>query len=153
MRYGGTVGWIRISARALPGGVEVVIANASSAIGMEQRQCFFDRFYRGDAARNRRSEGSGLGLSLAREIARAHGGDLTLQSSRPDEVRLRLWLPRPSRNPIVFLISIPTPHAGQAFLKKHGARPRQAGAVRRIALKGEWQRRNDRNSIGASSQW
>ena len=90
VRYGGTVGWIRISARALPGGVEVVIANASPAIGMEQRQRFFDRFYRGDAARNRRSEGSGLGLSLAREIARAHGGDLTLQSSRPDQVRLRL---------------------------------------------------------------
>jgi two-component system, OmpR family, heavy metal sensor histidine kinase CusS len=34
-----------------------------------------------------------LGLSLAREIARAHGGDLTLEPGAQDEFRLRLLLP------------------------------------------------------------
>ena len=51
---------------------------------------------------------------------------------------------------------IPTPHAGQAFSKKQGAMPaRLASPLRaaKFALKSEWQRRNDRKSIGASSQW
>jgi K+-sensing histidine kinase KdpD len=38
----------------------------------------FDRFHRGDPARTRQVEGIGLGLSIAREIAGAHSGDLTL---------------------------------------------------------------------------
>jgi hypothetical protein len=32
-------------------------------------------------------------LSLAREIALAHGGELTLEATAADQVRLRLWLP------------------------------------------------------------
>lgn len=55
---------------------------------------FFDRFYRGDAAHNRHIDGSGLGLSLAREIARAHGGDLVLAATALDVVALQLILPR-----------------------------------------------------------
>jgi signal transduction histidine kinase len=93
LRYSPTGGWIQIDARAEPGGVEVIFANASQAIDPEQRRHLFDRFYRGQAARDQGGEGSGLGLSLAREIARAHGGDLTLEASPDDEVRLRLWLP------------------------------------------------------------
>jgi len=53
----------------------------------------FDRFYRLDPARSRQSEGTGLGLSLAREIARAHGGDLTLEPGPADAVKLKLQLP------------------------------------------------------------
>jgi signal transduction histidine kinase len=93
VRYCRPGGWIEVAARRLPTGVEVVFANASPAIGAEDRQRFFDRFYRGDPARNRAVDGTGLGLSLAREIARAHGGDLTLEPGPADEVKLRLWLP------------------------------------------------------------
>ena len=93
VRYCLSGGWIEVTAHALPGGVEVMVANATSAIGADSRSRFFDRFYRGDAAHSRQIEGSGLGLSLAREIARAHGGDLTLAATAPNEVRMRLWLP------------------------------------------------------------
>jgi heavy metal sensor kinase len=93
VRYCRPAGWIEIAARRLPAGIEVVFANASAPIGAEDRQRFFDRFYRGDPAHNRTIEGSGLGLSLAREIARAHGGELTLDAGPRDEVRLRLLLP------------------------------------------------------------
>jgi len=57
------------------------------------RDRLFDRFYRGDRSRNRKVDGAGLGLSLAREIARAHGGELTLDPPRPGEVAFRLTLP------------------------------------------------------------
>ena len=93
LRYGRPGGWIAVGGRRQPGGVEVVFANASAPLGAAQRKRFFDRFHRGDGAHNRAVDGHGLGLSLSREIARAHGGDLTLQASPADEVRLRLWLP------------------------------------------------------------
>ncbi|WP_311774142.1 ATP-binding protein [Nostoc sp. UCD121] len=54
----------------------------------------FDRFYRGDPARTRKIEGIGLGLSLAREIARAHHGDLTLESTAFGQTAFTLTLPK-----------------------------------------------------------
>jgi heavy metal sensor kinase len=93
LRYGRSGGWFAISGRQQAGGVEVVFANATAALDAAQRARFFDRFHRGDSAHNRSVDGHGLGLSLSREIARAHGGDLTLEASADDEVRLRLWLP------------------------------------------------------------
>ncbi len=92
VRYCRPGGWIKLRARALPGGIEVVFSNATHAVGAEDRARFFDRFYRGDASHNRHIDGNGLGLSLAREIARAHGGELALQTSAPDIVVLRLSL-------------------------------------------------------------
>lgn len=51
----------------------------------------FDRFHRVDKART--TTGSGLGLSLAREIARAHGGDLVLAPYNDGMVSFTLTLP------------------------------------------------------------
>ena len=94
VRYCRSAGTISVTARALPDGIECVFGNPCEAIAPESRAHFFDRFFRGDASRNRRTDGHGLGLSLAREIARAHGGELTLQISAPDQVLMRLWLPK-----------------------------------------------------------
>lgn len=94
LRYSPSGGRIHVRASASPSGTEIVFMNTSLPIPPANRQRFFDRFYRGDAAHSREVEGSGLGLSLAREIARAHGGELTLEPSADDEVRMRLWLPR-----------------------------------------------------------
>jgi signal transduction histidine kinase len=53
----------------------------------------FDRFYRADAARGRGVDGAGLGLSLAREIVRAHQGDLALHELKADRITFALTLP------------------------------------------------------------
>jgi two-component system heavy metal sensor histidine kinase CusS len=53
----------------------------------------FERFYRGDPSRNRKQDGFGLGLSLAREITRAHGGDLTVEALTDDTITFRLVCP------------------------------------------------------------
>ena len=93
VKYGIPGGWIAISGRRHGAGWQVDVANASAGIAFEQRDRLFDRFYRAGHAYNRRVAGVGLGLALAREIARAHGGELRLADCTPSEVTFRLTLP------------------------------------------------------------
>ena len=73
--------------------IEVLMSNACLPMAEDVRAQLFDRFYRGEPAHTQGISGSGLGLSLAREIARAHGGDLTLEPSDSEVVTMRLLLP------------------------------------------------------------
>lgn len=93
-QHGKLNGWISIRAEPTASGIEVVFANATDVSTEVERQRFFERFYRGDPAHHRGVDGSGLGLSLAREIVRAHGGEMTLEPSALEEVRLRIHLPQ-----------------------------------------------------------
>ncbi len=93
VRYCQPGAWIEVTANQLPGRIQVIFSNATHPIAQEDRTRFFDRFYRVDAAHNRRIDGHGLGLSLAREIARAHGGDLLLLETTLERVTLQLTLP------------------------------------------------------------
>jgi two-component system, OmpR family, heavy metal sensor histidine kinase CusS len=93
VRYSLPGGRVEVRSRELPRGIETTFSNETRPIPVEERARFFERFFRGDPAHNGRIEGTGLGLSLSREIARAHGGDLTLATSALDQVTLRLWLP------------------------------------------------------------
>ncbi len=81
IKYNLPNGWIKIHAHQTQTTLHVTITNASKDIPGGDRSRLFDRFYRGDRARTRKVEGIGLGLSLAREIIRAHRGDLTLDST------------------------------------------------------------------------
>lgn len=93
IKYNIEKGWIRISASAGPKQVEVLVANSSAGIPNAERDKVFERFYRADSARSQRVEGVGLGLSVSREIARAHGGDITLRTDREGSVQFSLFLP------------------------------------------------------------
>ena len=93
VRYSLADGFIDVSARQTPGFAEIVFSNSCRAIGPAERTRFFERFFRGDASHSRQLDGTGLGLSLALEIAKAHRGRLTLMPGSDDEVRLQLLLP------------------------------------------------------------
>lgn len=58
----------------------VDVENQGREISSEHLQSIFEKFYREDGARSTEGGGAGLGLAIAREIARAHGGDLTATS-------------------------------------------------------------------------
>ena len=93
IKYNLPKGWIHINAARQGGRVEVSIANASLGIPDADRERIFERFYRADQSHSRQIEGVGLGLSLSREIARAHGGDLLLIEAEVGEVRYEVYLP------------------------------------------------------------
>ena len=55
-------------------GVELTVANDVDKLPEGDLDRLFDRFYRADASRNSQTGGSGVGLSVVRAIAEAHGG-------------------------------------------------------------------------------
>ncbi|HPR82845.1 MAG TPA: ATP-binding protein, partial [Pontiellaceae bacterium] len=69
------------------------ISNRGETIPPEERGRVFERFYRANKSRNRSIDGAGLGLSLAREIARAHGGTLELEESSAGQTVFCLTMP------------------------------------------------------------
>ncbi|MEH2252527.1 ATP-binding protein [Nostoc sp.] len=98
IKYNLTNGWIQIRAHQTPTTLHVTIANASQDIPLSDLNHIFDRFYRGDPSHTRKIEGIGLGLSLAREIARAHRGDLTLNQTSFGQTAFTLTLPMKLQN-------------------------------------------------------
>lgn len=72
--------------------VEVTVDDDGPGIPEEKRREVFKPFFRLDEARSRR-EGVGLGLSIVREVARSHGGDVTLGASPQGGLRAVLKLP------------------------------------------------------------
>jgi signal transduction histidine kinase len=93
IKYNLPNGWIRLNAHRQGATILITISNCSQDISASDRHRIFDRFHRGDPARTRQVEGIGLGLSLAREIARAHRGDLTLDPTLSGETAFTLTLP------------------------------------------------------------
>lgn len=74
----------KISIRLETAGRKTVfsVGNTGPGIPEADQSKIFDRFFRVDRANSPRADGIGLGLSLAREIIRAHGGELSLKESR-----------------------------------------------------------------------
>ena len=74
---GGTVR-VRVYRREDLAAVEVT--DTGIGIAEEDLPYIFERFYRADRSRSRATGGSGIGLAIARTLARAHGGDVTAES-------------------------------------------------------------------------
>jgi two-component system osmolarity sensor histidine kinase EnvZ len=73
--------------------VVITIDDDGPGIPREYRDDVFRPFYRMDASRNERTGGSGLGLAIARDIARSHGGEVTLADSPLGGLRAMIRLP------------------------------------------------------------
>lgn len=78
----GTTNWLKI-----------MVVNRGREITPEHLDRIFEKFYRGDDARTTSSGGAGLGLAIAREIARAHGGDITAASEN-GMTSFAIWIPQ-----------------------------------------------------------
>jgi two-component system sensor histidine kinase AtoS len=78
--------------RAAPGGrVELSVADTGPGVSAEARERIFEPFF------TTRPDGTGLGLALCREVARQHGGDVTLDPASGAGATFRLTLPAPTQ--------------------------------------------------------
>lgn len=77
-------------------GEEVVVDVADNGVGFPEAglQHVFDRFYRADPSRSRRSGGSGLGLAIVEAIVTAHGGSVAASNVDGGGARVTIILPR-----------------------------------------------------------
>jgi len=84
-----------VEASVAPGAAVVRVTDTGPGIPAADRERVFDRFYRVDKARSRDRGGSGLGLSVAASLARAHGGTIEV-ASEPGRTEFTVRLPMPS---------------------------------------------------------
>lgn len=73
-------GSITITARLVGNWIEVSVADTGEGIPAEELPNIFERFYRVDKSRTRATGGSGLGLTIAKRLVEAHGGELKARS-------------------------------------------------------------------------
>ncbi|GAA3492494.1 HAMP domain-containing sensor histidine kinase [Streptomyces cremeus] len=91
LKHGGSP--VHVSVRALDGELVIEVRDNGPGIPADVLPHVFDRFYKASASRPR-SEGSGLGLSIAMENAHIHGGDITAANSPDGGAVFTLRLPR-----------------------------------------------------------
>jgi signal transduction histidine kinase len=92
LTHGSTGGCIEIAARREENRATLVVADYGPGMPPEVLAHVFDRFYRGDPARQRKS-GTGLGLSIARWIVDVHDADIEIDSKLQHGTRVTLHFP------------------------------------------------------------
>lgn len=91
VKYNRPDGFIKINAASENGKAVISVTNSGPCVPPADAERIFERFNRGLAEENHK--GHGLGLSIARELARAHGGDLRLKRSDAEGTEFELVLP------------------------------------------------------------
>lgn len=80
IKYAAEGGAVHVGITRRPGGVILWVRDFGPGIPVDERERIFDRFYRARNARDRNVRGSGIGLSLVKHIAEAHGGRVTVEA-------------------------------------------------------------------------
>ncbi|MFN8481623.1 MAG: ATP-binding protein [Anaerolineae bacterium] len=93
VKYTPQGGQVALSARAEKDQVVVAVSDSGPGIPPDALPRIFERFYRGNGKAARRSEGTGLGLSLVESIVTAHGGRVSVSSEMGKGSVFTVWLP------------------------------------------------------------
>ncbi|MCR4397779.1 MAG: cell wall metabolism sensor histidine kinase WalK [Firmicutes bacterium] len=100
IEYTGSGGRVAVTIGGSRGEVRAVFRDNGIGIPADDLPRIFERFYRVDKARSRELGGTGLGLSIAREIVRAHGGDMAISSEVGRGTEVTLWIPTCEGGPV-----------------------------------------------------
>jgi signal transduction histidine kinase len=80
LRHTGPGGRVSVTVTAADDELAIAISDTGVGVAGEHLPRLFDRFYRADAARDRQHGGAGIGLSIAKALVEAHGGQIEAQS-------------------------------------------------------------------------
>ncbi|WP_068774800.1 cell wall metabolism sensor histidine kinase WalK [Paenibacillus sp. FJAT-26967] len=83
-------GEVTVEAREEKSSVLLTVRDTGAGISPTDLPYLFERFYRGDKSRNRKSGGSGLGLAIVQKLVQAHGGEVWAESSQGAVFYVRL---------------------------------------------------------------
>jgi two-component system sensor histidine kinase VicK len=93
IRYTPSGGQVHVTLAPQNGSAVLRVDDTGIGIPSRDLDRIFERFYRVDQARSRRTGGTGLGLAIVREVARAHGGDVTLSEGPLGGLRVEVRFP------------------------------------------------------------
>ena len=85
---------VQVSLEKTKSSTRVLVEDSGEGIPLADQEKVFEPFYRVDKSRTKATGGYGLGLSLCREIMRAHGGEITLESEPGKGTRVFLEFPK-----------------------------------------------------------
>lgn len=93
IKYTPSGGQVNVKVAEENGGIVIDVVDNGIGIKPEEAELIFERFYRSKDKRISGVEGTGLGLTLAREVVRLHGGDITVDSRIDKGSTFRIKLP------------------------------------------------------------
>lgn len=94
VKYSGESRRIALEASSRDSRVRIEVVDFGLGIGPEDQLRIFEKFTRGDAAREHGIKGTGIGLAMVRHIAHAHGGEVTVSSTKGRGSAFTIVLPR-----------------------------------------------------------
>ncbi len=93
VKYGGEKGEIMVRLTGDATGLTLIVADQGPGIDRDEQKKIFDRFYRARSSRGKNTRGSGIGLSLVKHIAEAHGGRVTVDSTPGEGATFTVQIP------------------------------------------------------------
>lgn len=97
IKYGAPQKLITVSLNPSAKQIEIIVHNTGKAISKEDQLNLFQPFHRTHSAQNGQKKGWGLGLTLVRGVAEAHGGTVKVHSNEEDGTSFIVTIPRDSR--------------------------------------------------------
>ncbi|MFZ5354472.1 MAG: sensor histidine kinase [Bacillota bacterium] len=94
LKYTQNGGSVQISDKSLDNKAIITVEDNGTGISKEDLPHIFERFYRADKSRNRDTGGSGIGLAIAKTLAEAHGGSISVESEAGRGTKFTLVLPQ-----------------------------------------------------------
>lgn len=94
IRYTQSGGTVTVSVKQNSDSVEFTVTDTGIGIPAGHLPQIFERFYRVDKARSRAEGGSGLGLSICKQIAEEHGGSISVESEEGEGTKFAVRVPR-----------------------------------------------------------
>lgn len=94
IKYSNENGNVRVVIEDMEGAAVICVEDEGIGIGEEDQKLIFERFYRTDKSRSRKTGGAGIGLTIVKTIVQAHGGKIAVESEEGKGSRFIVILPQ-----------------------------------------------------------